>query len=73
MFSLVFDQQVIGVCALMNEGDGVFELVRMTVLTSKRGKGYSNTLIKTYLSKLGGIGVRKVYSRVNIRMEWAIR
>ena len=72
VFSLVSDQKVIGVCALINDGEGVFELSRMTVLTSERGNGYSNTLVEACLSKLIDIGARKVYLLSNTKLDSAI-
>lgn len=47
VFSLVHDDEVIGVCALFNEGKGVFELARMAVSPSHQGKGYGKALLKT--------------------------
>lgn len=72
MFSLLSDQKVIGVCALINEGDGVFELSRMTVSTSARGKGYSNALVEACLLKLTDIAARKVYLLSNTKLQAAI-
>ena len=72
VFSLVSDQKVIGVCALINDGEDVFELSRMTVLISERGNGYSNTLVEACLSKLIDIGARKVYLLSNTKLDSAI-
>ena len=72
VFSLVSDQKVIGVCALINDGEDVFELSRMTVLISERGNGYSNTLVEACLSKLIDIGARKVYLLSNMKLDSAL-
>ena len=72
IFSLLSDHQVLGVCALVNEGDGLFELSRMTLTAAVRGKGYSHALIMACLEKLEAIGARKVYLLSNTKLEAAI-
>jgi len=42
MFSLVHEDKVVGVCALLNNGNGVFELARMAVSPSHQGQGFGN-------------------------------
>ncbi len=39
IFTLVLDNHVIGVCALFNEGNGVYELARMAVSQKHQGNG----------------------------------
>lgn len=72
IFSLVVDGDVVGVCALFNEGEGQYELARMAVCPKHQGKGYGGVLIKTVLSKLCAIGARKVFLSSNTKLEAAI-
>ena len=39
---LVSENKVVGVCDLFNNGDGVFELARMTLSPKAQGKGLGN-------------------------------
>ena len=52
IFSLLLDNQVVGVCALFNEGNGIFELARMAVSPAHQGKGYASLLIEACLNKI---------------------
>ncbi|OIQ88051.1 acetyltransferase (GNAT) family protein [mine drainage metagenome] len=45
IFTLLEEDQVIGVCALFKEDDGVFQLARMAVSPEFRGKGYGDVLV----------------------------
>jgi putative acetyltransferase len=53
IFCLVSDNEVLGVCALFNDGNGMYELARMAVSPVHHGKGYSNLLIEHCLLKIG--------------------
>ena len=72
ILSLVSENNVVGVCALFNEGDGVFELARMAVSPLHQGKGFGQTLILHALAKLVEIGAKKVYLISNTKLEAAI-
>lgn len=72
ILSLVSENNVVGVCALFNEGDGIFELARMAVSPLHQGKGFGQTLILHALSKLVEIGAKKVYLVSNTKLEAAI-
>lgn len=72
VFCLLFDQKVVGACALFNEGEGVYELARMAVSPAHQGKGYSNLLIEHCLAKLSAIQARKVYLVSNTKLHAAI-
>lgn len=72
IFSLVDNNKVIGVCALFNEGNNVYELARMAVSSKQRGKGYGEKLIKACLSKSQEIKANKVYLVTNEKLEAAI-
>ena len=72
IFSLVDNNKVIGVCALFNEGNNVYELARMAVSSKQRGKGYGERLINACLSKSQKIKANKVYLVTNEKLEAAI-
>ncbi|MBL1321251.1 MAG: GNAT family N-acetyltransferase [Methylophaga sp.] len=72
IFSLVDNNKVIGVCALFNEGNNVYELARMAVPPEHRGKGYGEKLINACLSKAQEIKAHKVYLVSNTKLEAAI-
>ena len=72
VFSLVDGTKVVGVCALFNDGDGVYELARMAVSPEHQGKGYGSKLIEACLKKLCKILAKKVYVVSNTKLEPAI-
>ena len=72
VFCLVSQNEVLGVCALFLEEDGVFELARMAVSPAHQGKGYGNRLIEHSLAKLAEINAEKVYLVSNTKLEAAI-
>ena len=45
IFSIVENEDVVGVCALFKESEGVYELARMAVSNKMRGNGYGKTLM----------------------------
>jgi N-acetylglutamate synthase-like GNAT family acetyltransferase len=72
IFSLVSEGEVIGVCALVNEGNGTYQLVRMAVSPKHQGEGLSHKLMQACLSKLSRIGAKKVYLLSNTQLKAAI-
>lgn len=72
IFSLIHNNKVLGVCALFNEGNGVFELARMAVSPAHQGKGYGKALIKACLSKSQSINAKRVYLVSNTKLKSAI-
>jgi putative acetyltransferase len=71
-FSLVAEGEILGVCALFNEGNGVFELARMAVSPKHQGKGFGKKLIVACFAKLSEIRANKVYLLSNIKLKPAI-
>jgi len=61
IFSLVSEGEVVGVCALFNDGDGVYELARMAVDPEHQGRRFGDKLMKVALKKVSEIGASKVY------------
>ncbi|MFZ6820587.1 GNAT family N-acetyltransferase [Undibacterium sp. Ji22W] len=72
IFCLLHEHEVLGVCALFNNGEGVFELARMAVSPQHQGLGYSNLLIQHCLDTLQSIKAKKVYLVSNTKLAAAI-
>jgi len=72
IFSLTLENKVVGVCALFNEGNGVFELARVAVSPSWQGHGFGQVLIRKCLSKAKSINATKIYLISNTILEAAI-
>jgi len=72
IFSLVEENEVVGVCALFNESNGVFELARMAVSPAHQGKGLGKALIETCISKAKEIQAKYVYLVSNTKLISAI-
>lgn len=72
IFSLSLQDDVVGVCALFNKGNGVYELARMAVSGAHQGRGYGNLLILACLNKLAAINATRVYLVSNTRLAAAI-
>tara|TARA_R110002072_G_scaffold271474_2_gene431483 strand:+ start:17303 stop:17782 length:480 start_codon:yes stop_codon:yes gene_type:complete len=72
IFTILSMGQVAGVCALFNNGNGIFELARMAVSPDKQGKGIGDVLIETCLKKLKEIKAVKVFLVSNTKLKPAI-
>jgi N-acetylglutamate synthase-like GNAT family acetyltransferase len=66
------DGTIVGSAGLMKEEEGVYELVKMAVTESYRGKGISRLLIERCLYKAREIGAKKVTLFSNHQLERAI-
>jgi len=73
VFSMTEEEEVVGVCALFCEGEGVFELAQMAVCPKHQGKGIGNKLMTSCLSKAREVGAEKVYLVSNTKLEAAIQ
>ena len=56
-------------CALFNDGDGVYELARMAVSPSVQGKGYGSQLINHALLKLRSINAPQSLSDLKYKAQ----
>lgn len=72
IYSLVNNDEVVGVCALFNVGNDVYELARMAVSPKHQGKGYGKILIEACLSKTKDIKTKKLYLITNSKLKTAI-
>jgi putative acetyltransferase len=72
IFSLLIQDSVVGVCALFNMGNGVYELARMAISPQFQGRGYGSKLIEKCFAKLKEIGAKKVCLVSNTKLTSAI-
>ncbi len=72
IFSLALDNEVVGVCALFNHGNDIYELARMAVSPDHQGKGYGKQLIQVCLEKTRELHAKKVFLVSNTKLDVAI-
>ncbi len=65
-------ETIAGSAALINEGEGVFELAKMSVTDAFKGKGISKLLIEKCLEKAKELGAKKVYLQSNSQLTTAL-
>lgn len=65
--------EIAGTVALINEGDGIFELAKMAVAKKWQGRGISRLLMETCLNKLREIGAKKVTLFSNHQLSVALQ
>jgi GNAT superfamily N-acetyltransferase len=68
----LLDNKIVGSAALINEGEGVFELAKMAVDESYQGRGISKLLIATCLDKAKAIGAKKLELFSNHQLTTAL-
>jgi len=66
------DGKIVGSAGIMKEKDGEYELIKMGVTESHRGKGISKLLMEQCLSKAREIGAKKLSLYSNHQLETAI-
>ncbi len=64
---------IIGTCALMKVEDGVFELTKMGVLESARGRRAGDLLLQTALARASAMGIETLFLLTNSKCVPAIR
>lgn len=67
------DNKIIGSAAIINEGHGIFELAKMSVIKEWQGKGISKILIETCLNKAKEIGAKKIILFSNHQLTKALK
>lgn len=67
------ENKIVGTAALMNEGNDVFELAKMSVAKEWQGKGISKLLIETCLKKAKEIGAKKIELFSNHQLQAALK
>ena len=63
---------IVGTCAFWNKGDNNFELTKMGVLKSARGRKVGEILLKYVLNEIPSIGIKKLFLLTNAKCGSAI-
>jgi N-acetylglutamate synthase-like GNAT family acetyltransferase len=66
------DDKIVGTAAIVKEGEGVYELVKMAVTAAFQGKGISRMLIQKCLNKAKELEAKKVFLYSNSQLTTAI-
>ena len=64
--------RIVGTAGIANEGDSVYELVKMTVAPAFRGQGISKMLIEKCLDKARELKAKKIFLYSNSQLQTAI-
>jgi N-acetylglutamate synthase-like GNAT family acetyltransferase len=64
--------RIIGTAGIANEGDSIYELVKMTVTPEFRGRGISRMLIEKCLDKARQLNAKKIFLYSNSQLQTAI-
>ena len=64
---------LVGTCALQKTGPGQFELTKMGVLESARGRGAGQFLLKAMIARAEALGADLLYLLTSSRCDTAIR
>ena len=65
--------EIVGTVGIMPEGDGIFELIKMCVAESWRGRGISKLLLETCLQKVKELGGEKLILFSNHQLQTALK
>ena len=65
--------EIVGTVGIMPEGHGTFELIKMCVAESWRGRGISKLLLETCLQKVKELGGRKILLFSNHQLQTALK
>ena len=66
-------EEIVGTVGIMPEGHDIFELIKMCVAESWRGKGISKLLIETCLGKVKELGGKKLILFSNHQLKTALK
>ena len=66
-------EEIVGTVGIMPEGHGIFELIKMCVAESWRGKGISKLLLETCLQKVKELGGQKLILFSNHQLQTALK
>jgi N-acetylglutamate synthase-like GNAT family acetyltransferase len=64
--------RIVGTAGIANEGDSIYELVKMTVAPEFRGQGISRLLIEKCLDKARELKAKKIFLYSNSQLQTAI-
>ncbi len=72
IFLAMEDEKVIGTAGLANEGEGNYELVKMSVDPSMRGKGIGKLLLERCLEEAVRLQAKRVFLFSNSQLKTAL-
>lgn len=73
IFLAISGEEVVGSAALINELNGVYELAKMAVTPTFRGKGISKLLIEACLNRAKLLGAERIYLSSNSQLTTALK
>lgn len=65
LFAVDGDGEALGTCALINRGEGVAELAKMTVAAAARGRGLGKLLAHALVARARELGFERLYLETN--------
>ncbi len=68
----LFNGEPIGTCALLNDGEGVFELAKMAVAPKMQGMKIGKMLGEAAIERARRVGAKRIYLVSNRRLETAL-
>jgi GNAT superfamily N-acetyltransferase len=66
-------EEIVGTVGIMPEGHGIFELIKMCVAESWRGRGISKLLMEACLQKVRELGGEKLFLFSNHQLQTALK
>jgi len=66
-------EEIVGTVGILNEGHGIFELIKMCVAESWRGRGISKLLMETCLQKVKELRGDKLFLFSNHQLQTALK
>lgn len=72
IFLALYNSEVVGTCALLNQGNAVFELAKMAVTPRAKGRGIGYLLGKAVIDKAHSINAKQLYLESNTLLQPAI-
>jgi GNAT superfamily N-acetyltransferase len=72
IFMALADDTPVGCCALLRMGAGEFELAKMAVLESERGRGIGRKVLEYAIAQARKLGAERLYLETNRKLANAI-
>jgi putative acetyltransferase len=66
------DGQTVGCCALLNLGNGTFEIAKMAVAEAHQRRGYGELLLRAIIDRARALGARRLFIETSSKLPAAI-
>jgi putative acetyltransferase len=66
------DGQTVGCCALINLGEGTYEIAKMAVAETHQRRGYGELLLRAMIDRARALGARRLLIETSTRLPAAI-